>query len=71
MKNKRFQQSQLSIYAFLHGKYADGNERARYEWAFDRMRLYESSMDRIKLRHRHISKVSLTANQLKGIDHGK
>lgn len=66
MKNKKVKQSLHSGYCFLHGKYVDKWDKQKYEWAFDRLRLFEMGMKRQKLRHPHISKVSLTANQLRG-----
>jgi hypothetical protein len=66
MKNKKVKQSLYSVYCFIHGKHVDAWDRERYEWAFDRLRLFEMGMSRKQLRHTHLSKASLTADQLRG-----
>ena len=64
--NKKFKQSQKDIYGFLFGLYVGMKDKTRSAWAFDRLRLYEDNdMCRTKLRNQHISKVSLTASELK------
>ncbi|CAH7416429.1 conserved hypothetical protein [Vibrio chagasii] len=69
MKNKNVKAMLHSGYCQLSSKHVDNYNKERYEWAFDRLRLMEMGMKRSKLRHAHFSKISLTANQLRGIVH--
>ncbi len=66
MDNKKVKKSLHSVYCFLHGKYVDNWDKQRYEWAFDRLRLFESGMEREQLRHSNLSNVSITADSLRG-----
>lgn len=68
MSNKKVKASQLSLFQDLHCHHVNNKDKVRSEWAFDRLRLFEDKgMHRTKLSHPHISKVSLTADQLRGV----
>ncbi len=67
MKNKKVKRSLYSVWCDVYGKHVDSGCKKMYDWAFDRLRLFEMNMDRSKLRHPEVSKVSLTADQLKEV----
>lgn len=67
MKNKQVKQMMYDVYRLVYSKYTDNYDKFKNDWAFDRLRSYEQP-NRKQLRYPCISKVSLTTNQLKGIE---
>lgn len=59
MKNKQAKQMMRDGYANKYLSTNYGQDKCRSDWAFDRLRLFESGMRRSKLRHPHLSKVSI------------
>lgn len=66
MKNKKVKIRMFDGYCDCHSRFVDSLRMKSALWAFDRIRLFESGMDRSKLRNPHISKISLTEDQLRG-----
>lgn len=67
MKNKQVKQMMLHGYCDCHSRFVDGMRMKSALWAFDRIRLFECGIKRLKLRNSHVSKVSLTADQLREV----
>jgi hypothetical protein len=63
VRNKKVKQMICDGYAkkYLSTNYSQ--DKSRSDWAFDRLRLFESGVRRSKLRNPHLSKVSIEGDQ--------
>ncbi|HAS8538268.1 TPA: hypothetical protein I7730_00450 [Vibrio vulnificus] len=63
MKNRHFKISQHDLYANLYSRHISSGDKIRQVWAFDRLRLFEQNMNRTKIRHPEVSKVSVSGGE--------